>query len=49
MNLNKVLFTEEFEDAVPVCSHAGQMAEGWLYSRPIQAVAAAFVNGEESA
>lgn len=28
MDLDKVIFTEEFEDAVPVCSHAGQMAEG---------------------
>lgn len=28
MDLDKVIFTEEFEDAVPVCSHVGQMAEG---------------------
>lgn len=28
MHLNEVLFTEEFEESIPVCSHAGQMAEG---------------------
>lgn len=31
MDLDKVIFTEEFEDAVPVCSHAGQMAEGGCF------------------